>query len=177
MNAVKQLANGYVSNRVLKLNVGFILSAGPSYTHDTSFDVPAVRVADDVDLTYIRGDLRLSRTKEGILVQGKLHVGVEGECYRCLDPINQDLTINIEELYTYPASKAAEFSVGEDAILDLAPLMRAEILIADARGGICKPDCKGLCPECGVNLNREINHAHQDDIDPRMAKLKQLLDR
>jgi len=174
---VKQHANGYVSNRVLKLNVGFILSAGPGYAHETSFDVPPVRVADDVDLTYIRGDLRLSRTKEGVLVQGSLQVGVEGECYRCLDPIDQDVVIDIEELYTYPSSKAAEFSIGDDAILDLAPLLRAETLIADSRGGLCKSDCKGLCPECGVNLNREPNHAHEDDIDPRLAKLKQLLDR
>lgn len=174
---MKQHANGYVSNRVLKLNVGFVLSAGPGYSHETSFDVPAVRVAQDVDVTYIRGDLRLSRTKEGVLVQGKLHVGVEGECYRCLEPIAQDVTIDIEELYTYPPSKAAEFSVGEDAILDLAPLLRAETLIADSRGGLCKPDCKGLCPECGANLNREPAHAHEDDIDPRLAKLKQLLDR
>jgi len=177
VNAVKQHANGYVSNRVLKLNVGFILSAGPGYAHETSFDAPMVRVADDVDLTYIRGNLRLSRTKEGVLVQGSLHVGIDDECYRCLDPINQSVTIDIEELYTYPPSKAAEFSVGEDAILDLAPLLRAETLIADARGGLCKPDCQGLCPECGANLNRELNHAHEDDIDPRLAKLKQLLDR
>ncbi len=174
---MKQHANGYVSNRVLKLNVGFILSAGPGYSHETSFDVPTVRVAEDVDLSYIRGNLRLSRTKEGILVQGALHVGVEGECYRCLDPVDQDVTIAIEELYTYPLSKAAEFSIGDDAILDLAPLLRAETLIADSRGGLCKADCKGLCPECGANLNREPKHAHEDDIDPRLAKLKQLLDR
>lgn len=174
---MKQHANGYVSNRVLKLNVGFVLSAGPGYSHETSFDVPPMRVAEDVDITYMRGGLRLSRTKEGVLAQGTLHIGVEDECFRCLDPIAQDIIIDIEELYAYPASKAAEFSVGEDAILDLAPLIRAEVLIADARGGLCQPDCKGLCPECGANLNREPDHAHEAEIDPRLAKLKQLLDR
>lgn len=174
---MKQHTNGYVSNRVLKLNVGFILSAGPGYSHETGFDVPAVRVAEDVDLSYIRGPLRLSRTKEGILVQGKLEIGVAGECYRCLDPIDRNVTIDVEELYTYPPSRAAEFSIGEDAILDLAPLLRAEAIIADSRGALCRPDCKGLCPECGANLNYEENHTHEDEIDPRLAKLKQLLDR
>ena len=53
----------------MKLNVGFLLSAGPGHIHDTAFDVPAIRVADDVDLAYMRGTLRLSRTKEGILVK------------------------------------------------------------------------------------------------------------
>ncbi len=172
---MKPLANGYASNRVLKLNVGFLLTAGPGHSHDIEFDAPAVRVAEDVDLAYIRGSLRLSRTKEGILVQGTLHVGVDDECYRCLDPVNRDIVIDIEELYAHPAIPDTEFSVGDDAILDLAPLLRAEALIEDSRGVLCRPDCRGLCSVCGENLNRAPDHKHDDDIDPRLAKLKALL--
>lgn len=171
---VKQYTNGYVSNRVLKLNVGFLLAAGSGHTHDTEFDVPAVRVSDDVDFAYVRGSLRLSRTKEGILVQGELEVGVEDECYRCLEPVQRDMKIKVEELYTYPNTKASEFSIGDDAILDLAPLLRAEAIIADARGALCQPDCMGLCPICGANLNYGPCEC-QDEIDPRLAKLKELL--
>jgi uncharacterized protein len=173
---VKQYANGYVSNRILKMNVGFLLSAGPGHIHETEYDVPAVRVAEDVDLAYVRGPLRLSRTKEGILVQGELNIGVEDECYRCLEPVLRDLTVEVEELYTYPNTKLSEFSIGDDAILDLAPLLRAEMIIADARGILCQPDCKGLCPTCGANLNHGPCDC-QDDIDPRLAKLKELLNK
>lgn len=173
---VKQHANGFVSGRVLKLNVGFVLAAGPGYTHSTEFDVPAVRVSEDVDLTYLRGPLRLSRTKEGILVQGELRVGVEDECYRCLKPLERELMIDIEELYSYPSPKGSEFSVSDDAILDLAPLLRAETIIADARGVLCRPDCKGLCAMCGSNLN-DGPCGCQEDIDPRLAKLKELLNK
>jgi uncharacterized protein len=173
---VKQFANGFVPNRVLKLNVGFLLGAGPGHIHDTAFDVPAVRVSDDVDLAYVRGPLRLSRTKEGLLVQGKLHIGVEDECYRCLDPMLRDVEIELEELYNYPVPKDSEFSLSDDGILDLSPLIRAEALIEDARGALCRPDCKGLCPECGTNLNHETCHCAEQEIDPRLARLRQLLD-
>jgi len=173
---VKQFTNGYIGNRVLKLNVGFLLASGPGHIHDTAFDVPAVRVSDDVFLDYIRGSLRLSRTKEGILVQGSLEAGVEDECSRCLDPVSRDVRIELEELYAYPADADSEFSVNETGILDLAPLMRAEVLIATARGVLCRPDCKGLCPNCGNNFNHGTCTCAENEVDPRMEKLRKLLD-
>jgi len=174
---VKQFANGYIANRVLKLNIGFLLGAGPGHSHDTSFDVPAIRVADDVDLAYVRGQVRLSRTKEGVLVQGELHLGVEDECYRCLDPMQRDVVITLEELYNYPLPKESEFSLSDDGILDLAPLIRAEALIEDARGALCRPDCKGLCPECGANWNYTTCACAEKQNDSRFAGLRELLDR
>ncbi len=173
---MKQFTNGYIGNRVLKLNVGFLLSAGPGNIHETAFDVPAIRVADDVDLAYLRGPVRLSRTKEGILVQGALHLGVETECYRCLDPMLRDVVVELEELYAYPTPNDSEFSLSDDGILDLAPLLRAEALIEDARGVLCRPDCKGLCPECGANWNTTTCTCAEDHVDPRLAGLKHLLD-
>ena len=173
---MKSVTPHYVSNRVLKLNVGFLISDGPAHSQDTQFDVPAVRLADDLYLEYIRGPIRLSRTREGILVQGHLDVGVSGECYRCLDPVHQEIGIDIEELYTYPVSVGVEFCVHEDGILDLTPLLRAEVLIATSRGLLCRDDCRGLCPQCGANRNHTTCSCDEGAIDPRLAKLKQLLD-
>jgi uncharacterized protein len=172
---VKQHTNGYVANRVLKQNVGFLLAAGPGHSHEIGFDVPTVRVSEDVDLAYIRGELRLSRTKEGILVQGTLHLGLEEECTRCLDDVLLDETLTVEELYQYPAPVDSEYGIGEDAMLDLAPLVRAEAIIADSHIVLCREGCKGLCPECGTNWNRATCDCADRAIDPRLAKLKQLL--
>lgn len=175
---MKPLANNFVNNRVLKLNVGFLLNTGSGHIHKVEFDAPAVRVSDDVDLTYFKGALRLSRTKEGILVQGNLQAGIQDECYRCVDPVEREINFDVEELYAYPDPTDAEYLINEDGVLDLAPLVRAEALIADTHGVICRPDCKGLCPECGENLNNiSGTHSHDDDIDPRMAKLKELLEK
>ncbi len=173
---MKQVANGYIGDRVLKLNVGFLLAAGPGHRHETEFDVPRMRISDDVDLAFLRGSLRLSRTKEGILVQGDLQLGIEDECYRCLKPIDREIEVSIEELYAYPDPNDSEFSIDEDAMLDLAPLIRAEAIIADTRGALCQPDCKGLCPQCGRNWNDGTCDCGAA-IDPRFAKLKELLDK
>lgn len=80
----------------------------------------------------------------------------------------------MEELFAYPASSLLEFSIGEDANLDLGPLVRDEVLIADTHGVLCRSDCKGLCPGCGANLN-EGPHQCDELIDPRLAKLRELL--
>ena len=173
---MKDHPKNYVSSRVLKLNVGFLLATGPGHSHETAFDVPAVRVANDLDLEYLKGPLRLSRTKEGILVQGELQVGLTDECARCLDPVSRDVTFKLEELFAYPTPLDNEFSVNDAGILDLGPLVRDEVFIALGSSVLCRPDCKGLCPHCGENLNNTTCDCESDAIDPRFAQLKELLD-
>ena len=170
-------ATHYVNARVLKLNVGHLIAAGPGHSQETGFDIPALRLDDDLYVDYVKGPLRLSRNKEGILVQGKLEVGIESECSRCLDPVSQPINVEIEELYSYPITVGVEFFVNEDGILDLAPLLRAEVLIGTARGVLCRDDCQGLCRECGANLNHGACVCDLDDIDPRLAGLQALLNK
>lgn len=174
---MKYHTNGFIGSRVLKLNVGFLLTAGPGKSREAMLDIPAIRVAEDVDLDYLKGNLRLSRTKEGILVQGTLHAGLRTECYRCLDALARDVLLVVEELYAYPVPLDTEFSVGDDGILDLVPLIRAEMLIEEEHSILCRPDCKGLCTECGENLNHNTCTCADDKIDPRLSQLKILRDR
>jgi uncharacterized protein len=165
----------YLHPRVFKINAGFMLNAGPGNTHDSTFEFPAVRVGEDLALNYLTGPLRLSRTKEGILVQAELHAGLNSECQRCLDPVSRDIQFEVEELYATNPEVAAAFYIGDDGILDLAPLLREEILIHADERILCRADCKGLCPECGKNRNRETCACAEDRIDPRFEALKNLL--
>lgn len=171
-----QPAKHHLSSRVFKLNVGFLLNDGPAHSQDSTFDFPRVRVTDDLILEFVRGPLRLSRTKEGILVQAQLTVGIEDECYRCLTPILREDMLKIEELFAFNSPGHAEFNISDDAVLDLAPLVRDEVLLALAQRVLCQTQCKGLCPECGVNLNQESCDCSANNIDPRLSKLKLLLD-
>jgi uncharacterized protein len=174
---VKHTHESYLSNRVLKINVGFLLADGPGHYQDSQVAIPErVRVADDVLVQYIQGALRLTRTKEGILVQSQLEVGIDGECSRCLTTLPRELAIHVEELYMHPAPRASEFYVGADSILDLAPLLRAEVIIQAEQRVLCRPDCQGLCPECGANRNTEACACANQRVDPRLAALKTLLD-
>jgi len=169
------MSKTHMSQRVLKLNVGFLLSTGAGHSHNSVLDLPTTKVADDLILNYIRGPIRLSRTKEGLLVQAKLDSATDGECYRCLEDINHKITLDLEELYAYQSNYDSEFRISEDAILDLGPLVRAEAFIELSQGMLCQPDCLGLCAECGGNRNRGECRCEVDDIDPRLAVLKQLL--
>lgn len=168
---------GYINNRVLKLQVGFLINETGGYSRDTEFDIPSrLRIADDLTVDYLRGTLHLSRTSRGILVQGELASRRHAECGRCLDEVTVELETPIEELYVYPPEPDAEFTVADDGILDLAPLLREEMLLGMPINVLCKPDCAGLCPNCGQNLNDGPCDCGQDDIDPRFAALKALKD-
>ncbi|MGJ3238118.1 MAG: YceD family protein [Anaerolineae bacterium] len=163
---------------MLTINVGFLLSDGPGNHKNIDVNIhDAVRIADDLVAQSITGQLRLSRTKEGILVQSQLLVTVARECARCLEIFDHAIPVDVTELYASPHPIGeTEFFVGQDAKLSLAPLIRAEVLIALSHREFCKDDCQGLCPICGINLNHEHCDCEQSAIDPRMAKLKELLD-
>jgi len=65
--------------------------------------------------------------------------------------------------------------VGEDGMIDLAPLVRELSLLSVPIKVLCRPDCQGLCQECGANLNLGECGCATDDIDPRFAVLEALL--
>ncbi|MFC1961202.1 DUF177 domain-containing protein [Chloroflexota bacterium] len=169
--------NGFVSNRVLKLNAGFLLSQSLGTSRNVDFDVPELIVTSDLTLAFLRGVLRLSRTTEGVLVQGELNTALDGECRRCLTPVTQHITLDLEELFIHNPDEAqadTTFVIADDAVLDLTPLLREEIIVNTPLALLCKTDCAGLCLHCGQNLNNSLCECETDDIDPRFAVLLQL---
>lgn len=168
-----------LSNRILKLNVGYLLNTGAGNQKTVSMDITdPIRVSDDLIFQSVAGTIRLSRTKEGILAQTYLTVTVKRECSRCLDAFEDPIPVEVEELFAYPHPlPETEFAIGGDAKLDLVPLLRSEIIIELTNKKLCREDCKGLCAHCGTNLNYDTCDCDTDIIDPRMAKLKELLDK
>lgn len=135
-----------------------------------------IRVSDDLVFQAVSGTIRLSRTKEGILAQTDLIIHIERDCARCLDRFADPIGVQVEELFASPNPlPETEFFIGVDAKLDLAPLLRAEIIIELTKKRLCRAGCKGLCAQCGVNRNHETCDCDTDFIDPRFAQLKQLL--
>src|SRR5258708_8474017 len=82
------------------------------------------------------------------------------------------ITFSIEELFVYPPEPGDESTVAEDGILDIAPLLREEIFLLMPIGALCRPDCAGLCPGCGRNLNDGPCEHHHEAVDPRFAALE-----
>lgn len=175
-------ANNYLNSRVLKLNVGFLLSEGPGNSRSIPFDIPSrVKVEDDLFLQWVKGELLLTRTKEGILVQGTLTVAHMRECDRCLDEFLHVFDVDIEELFAHPADpNRSVFGVDGTGHINLAHLLREEVLIEESYRVTCKEDCAGINAETGEKRTRQdaeaVDEIDDSTIDPRMAILKQLLE-
>lgn len=120
-------------------------------------------------------DLRLEAVVEGVLITGTAYAQLAGECVRCLTPLTDEVEVDVQELFTYPESEATdeEASHLDGEYADLEPVLRDAIVLELPFQPVCRPDCRGLCPECGVDLNTVTDHTHSDPVDPRWASLAQ----
>ena len=140
---------------------------------ELGIEVLGVPEGSEVDL-----DLRLEAVMDGVLVTGTATADLEGECARCLEPIEDTVTVDFQELYLYdPADGDDEdddVSRLEGDLLDLEPVLRDTVVLALPFQPLCREDCPGLCVECGARLADDPGHAHEEPIDPRWAGLSQV---
>jgi uncharacterized protein len=123
-----------------------------------------------------------------IRLRGRLSAGLELQCARCLDPVPQQVDRQFELLYRPLGVDAGrdELSVtdaeaeigyyqGEGILLE--DVLREQVLLALPLKATCREDCKGLCPQCGKNLNQEACSCRAPVEDPRWEALKDIRDR
>jgi uncharacterized protein len=164
------------NKNILRLNVGFLLKEGIGYSREVTFDEPEVQVAADLSVSRLHGAVNFSRTPQGLYAQGRLQAIIHEQCVRCLTDVDQTLTCKIGDLFVYPPENAPEdtFTVGEDVHIDLAPLVRENMLLSKPIRILCRPNCKGLCPNCGQNWNEGACNCHEEKDDLRWAALEKL---
>ncbi|MDI3314286.1 MAG: DUF177 domain-containing protein [Mycobacterium sp.] len=121
-------------------------------------------------------DLRVESVSEGVLVTGTVAAPTTGECARCLTTVTGHVKVALTELFAYPDSTTDE-TTDDDVGRIIGDIIDLEQSVIDAVGlelpfsPLCRADCPGLCPDCGVPLaTAEPGHRH-DRIDPRWAKL------
>lgn len=132
----------------------------------------------DLHVDFFSGTLQVTRVQDGLFVEGTLQSRLTLECVRCLETFTLPLTLTIEEKFRLPGSNPREdarYAVSPDGWLDLTPLLRELSWLAVPMKPLCRPDCKGICPQCGANLNVESCTCERSQIDPRLEKLKELL--
>lgn len=127
-------------------------------------------------------DLQVESVSEGVLVTGTVAAPTTGECARCLTTVSGRVQVDLTELFAYPDSLTDETTDEDEFGRVVDDTVDLEQSIIDAVGlelpfsPVCRADCPGLCPECGIPLaTAELGH-HHDLIDPRWAKLAGLLD-
>jgi uncharacterized protein len=124
-------------------------------------------------------DIRLDSISGGIEVTASICALWQGECRRCLRPLNGDLHCEVRELYRPRAEHEAP-DADEDTYplardhLDLRPLVRDALLLELPLAPLCQEDCRGLCPTCGADLNEGSCGCPPAVVDPRWAALESL---
>lgn len=151
-----------LSRYPLRFNVGFLVHQPIGTSHDFDFDYPAVQLSSDFELTQFTGKAHISRTPQGLLVEADFTGNLQLECVRCLDEYEQTISANFAELFAfrYRRDAESELYIPEDGHIDLTPLARDYLVVEQPIKPVCRPDCKGLCSYCGVNLN-ETTCEHQ----------------
>jgi uncharacterized protein len=139
----------------LRINVGFLRHQSIGHSRDILFDVPLIQVEPDEDILDLKGKARLSRTPQGLLLEGEFSGKMRADCVRCLAEFLQPLKTSFSELYAFDKKSVteSELIIPDDANIDLGPLVREYLLIEMPINPLCRPDCKGLCPICGEDLN------------------------
>ena len=117
---------------------------------------------------------------------GQMRVTVEVECDRCLEPVLAPLSLQAEEEYrpriditsgaALPIADGTELEtlIDQKHIIDSTEVVRQDILVAIPMHPLCRPDCAGLCPECGENRNEGPCGCEGQPLDPRWSALEEL---
>ncbi|AQS09303.1 hypothetical protein CLOBY_14300 [Clostridium saccharobutylicum] len=112
-----------------------------------------------------------------LILNAKIKTNLEMICSRCLDTFIYPIDIDIEERFTTNSdSKDDEAIVVMDDVLDITEIVETSIISTLPIKRVCKDDCKGLCQECGCNLNYETCSCHKEDVDIRFEALRGLFD-
>jgi len=119
----------------------------------------------------LRIPLRLEAVYEGVLASGEVFAEAQAQCSRCLTDLKIPVEVDFQELFAYSFSSDDELLVVNEQI-DLEQLVIDSVVLNLPFQPVCRPDCLGLCSECGIGLNENPEHKHQAPIDSRFGALK-----
>lgn len=170
----------------LRFNVAQLLQEHVGGTRQHEFDDPVLALGEGLEMRPVRGKVKLTRTKSGVLAHASAEGEVVVECVRCLTGYAQPVEVEFDEEYhatvnvttgtPLPEPEDDEaFRINSNHLLDLGNAIREYALLALPIAPTCREDCRGLCPHCGTNLNEASCDCVDEVVDDRLAALKSLL--
>jgi uncharacterized protein len=179
---VKQAAQG------LEFNVAQLLKepTGAVRTYEINTDINSEFGEELKLVSPLTGQVRFLRAGPNILVTGLLEATIRKTCGRCLTIFIAPVSIELEEEFFpsvdivtgAPITQSPEIEeanlIDEQHLLDLSEVVRQEFLVKSDSLFYCRPDCKGLCPQCGQDLNLGSCNCQNEVVDPRWAALQEL---
>jgi len=172
---------------VISYNVAGLLREPPGTIRDVRLRDRYVTLGTDVELAGpLDADLRLQRTNRGIIVRGSVRAPLRRTCARCTDAYEEEVRVDVDEefLPSIDPDTGAPVPLDEDDVslridahheIDLDSVFHDELALTEPMHPLCRPDCPGLCVECGGRMDAG-DHTHGgQEIDPRLAGLAALL--
>ncbi|MGQ9492373.1 MAG: YceD family protein [Anaerolineae bacterium] len=172
----------------MRFNVAQLLKSPAGASREYELDEDITDIDEDLDIvSTLVGRVRFLRTGEGILVTGHLQTEILIPCRRCLTPVAVSIELDLEEQFRPSVDiltgAILPLEAGEDEatrtdlhhILDLTEVVRQNLLLGVPMAPLCRPQCRGLCPQCGKNLNEGPCGCQQEESDPRLMILHGLL--
>jgi uncharacterized protein len=171
----------------LVVNLAGLLGEPAGARRDIAVDGVWLELGDDLrQAAPLALEARIARTNRGVFVTGTVRTSLADTCGRCLVTLEIPLEATLEEevLPTIELSSGARvdtsaepeaFRLTDHHELDLEPLAREAVELAAPIAPVCRPDCRGLCPECGVDRNVGPHEHVAAAVDPRLEKLGELL--
>lgn len=146
-----------------------------SWPAPAELSVPLLKVEQN---SAMQVDIRLDSVHEGVLASGTVEGTLTGQCARCLDPITETITIDIQELFQHefdPMLEDDEQHMVEHGLINVEPVMRNALVTSLPFQPQCSPDCEGLCDQCGIRLEDAGPDHYHEQLDPRWAALTEFV--
>lgn len=172
----------------LKFNVAQLLREEIGGRRHYTFREDELPLDEALTLQQIEGDVRFTRTASGVLADVRARGTVDLLCARCLAPAPQQITLHFRDEFhsvievttgvSLPEPDEEDpFLIDESHLVDIGEALREYALIQIPMQALCHPECKGLCPNCGIDRNVETCDCQNDTSDERFAALRVLLDK
>ncbi|MFQ6014930.1 MAG: DUF177 domain-containing protein [Anaerolineae bacterium] len=170
----------------MRFNVAELLKDSTGTVRKYELDEEIDGIDSDIHaLKPLQGRVKLARASSNILVRGRLRTEIELTCDRCLKPFAVPIELTLEEEFRPTVDiktgadlpKVEDFEgtrVDEHHVIDLTEVVRQNILLAAPMHPLCHPNCAGLCPQCGQNLNEGACQCESSVGDPRWTALREL---
>lgn len=132
----------------------------------------------------VRGEITVENAGSLLLVRGRLDGLFRLSCIRCLGDFDRPFSVEVEEEFatedTAPDIETVDrdepgASAISDYVLDVSELVRQQVMLNAPMASVCRPDCPGICPQCGQNLNEGPCKCVPEAADGRWVQLRDLL--
>lgn len=167
-------------------NVAQLLKSEVGQTRVYEFSSDDIIDLEDACVSQIRGQVKLTLTNFGIIATGRAEGNLRLACARCLESFDTIVPVSFEEEYqpvidiatglpsSAPRSDSA-FVITRNHTIDITEALRQDFVLAVEIIPVCRPDCRGLCPNCGANRNLETCKCPPDEAISPFSVLSGLL--